>query len=175
MDLTVMTVAELEAQRGQFADKLEITRKLLRQYTDHREREAELRHYEFALACMDTVIAARQPRPIWVCLCGSTRFYQQFQEANYQETLAGRVVLTVGFYPHSTEQAHGETIGITPEQKQDLDELHLRKIDAADEILVINCDGYIGDSTRREIAYAVAHNKPVRWWDRVNVPPELVL
>jgi nucleoside 2-deoxyribosyltransferase len=51
-----------------------------------------------------------------------------------------------------------------------LDELHLRKIDLADEVLVLNVDGYIGESTRREIDYAVAHGKPVRYLDALATP-----
>ena len=43
------------------------------------------------------------------------------------------------------------------------DTLHLRKIDLADEVLVLNVGGYIGESTRREIAYAIAQKKPVRY------------
>lgn len=101
--------------------------------------------------------------PKIVCLCGSTRFYSAFQEANYRETMDGRIVLSVGFYPHATPEAHGEEIGITPEQKETLDQLHLRKIDLADEVLVLNVGGYIGDSTRREIEYARSLGKPVRW------------
>jgi len=50
------------------------------------------------------------------------------------------------------------------ELKQRLDTLHLRKIDLADEILVLNQDGYIGESTRREIDYAASLGKPVRFW-----------
>lgn len=102
-------------------------------------------------------------RPRVVCLCGSTRFYDAFQRANYEETMAGRIVLTVGFYPHCSERAHGQAIGCTDEQKAMLDELHLRKIDRADEILVLNIGGYIGDSTRREIEYATRQGKPVRY------------
>ena len=49
-----------------------------------------------------------------------------------------------------------------------LDEMHKRKIDMADEIFVINVDGYIGSSTRSEIAYANEHGKPVNYL----VPPE---
>ena len=44
-----------------------------------------------------------------------------------------------------------------------LDDMHLRKIDMADEIFVINDGGYIGESTRREIEYAKATGKPVRY------------
>jgi hypothetical protein len=42
-----------------------------------------------------------------------------------------------------------------------LDALHLRKIDLADRVLVVNPGGYIGESTGREIAYARAAGKPV--------------
>lgn len=102
-------------------------------------------------------------RPTVVCLCGSTRFFTTFMRANYEEIMAGRIVLSVGFYPHSQDQAHGEQVGCTPEQKEALDQLHMRKIDLADEILVLNVGGYIGDSTRREIAYAEATGKRIRW------------
>lgn len=105
--------------------------------------------------------------PTIVCLCGSTRFYAAFQEANYRETMAGNIVLSVGFYPHSSEQAHGETIGITPEQKETLDQLHLCKVRMADEVLVLNCGGYIGESTARELAEARRLNKVVRFLEDV--------
>lgn len=104
-----------------------------------------------------------QPHPTIVCLCGSTRFYREFQRANYEETMAGKIVLSVGFYMHSPEVAHGETFGCTPEQKRALDELHLRKIDLADEVLILNVGGYIGESTARELAYAQARRKRVRF------------
>ena len=42
-----------------------------------------------------------------------------------------------------------------------LDEMHLAKIDMADEIFVINPGGYIGSSTKREIAYASAKGKKI--------------
>lgn len=102
--------------------------------------------------------------PCIVCLCGSTRFYKEFQKANYEETMKGNIVLSVGFYPHSSEEMHGEKIGITSEQKTALDELHKRKIDIADEVLVINVDGYIGSSTASEIEYAMSLGKPVRFY-----------
>jgi hypothetical protein len=91
-----------------------------------------------------------------VCLCGSTRFEKEFHEANKRETLAGKIVLTVGFFGHST----GEVI--TPEQKYALDALHLTKINLAHEILVINPGGYIGESTRNEIQHAARTKKLVR-------------
>jgi dimeric dUTPase (all-alpha-NTP-PPase superfamily) len=102
-------------------------------------------------------------KPRVVCLCGSTRFYEEFQKANYDETMKGNIVLSVGFFPHSSEQAHSEKLACTDEQKTILDELHKRKIDMADEILVINVGGYVGDSTRSEINYAITHGKHVRY------------
>lgn len=106
---------------------------------------------------------SKATKPRIVCLCGSTRFYEQWQEANYSETMAGKIVLSVGFYPHAAEFAHAAHVGVTPEQKVALDELHLRKIDLADEILVLNVGGYVGESTGREIAYAQQTGKQVRW------------
>ena len=102
-------------------------------------------------------------RPKIVCLCGSTRFKESFDEAAYHETMHGHIVLSVGFFMHATGNRHGDGIGCTPEQKIKLDELHRRKIDLCDEILVLNVNGYIGDSTRSEINYAVMHGKPIRY------------
>lgn len=106
--------------------------------------------------------------PRIVCLCGSTRFYREFQEANYRETMKGRIVLSVGFYPHAEADAHGESTGITPEEKVGLDRLHFRKIELADEVLVLNKNGYVGYSTGREIEHARRLGKPIRW---LEAPP----
>jgi|SRR5579859_7395026 len=104
----------------------------------------------------------RKKRPPIVVLCGSTRFSAAFRIANFQETLAGKIVLTIGVDTKSDSDLllAGE---ITQADKERLDELHLRKIDLADEVFVLNVNGYLGDSTRREIAYAMEHSKPIRW------------
>jgi hypothetical protein len=44
---------------------------------------------------------------------------------------------------------------ITPEIKVMLDDIHKRKIYISDEIYVINKNGYIGESTKGEIEYAI--------------------
>lgn len=100
--------------------------------------------------------------PKIVCLCGSTRFMEAFQKANLEETLKGNIVLTVGCNTKSDM-----SLGITLEQKCSLDELHKRKIDLADEVLVLNVGGYIGSSTRSEIDYAYATKTPVRFLEIV--------
>lgn len=99
--------------------------------------------------------------PRVVCLCGSTRFMDWFHEAGWQETMAGKIVLSVGVSKHLPADHGGEAMG--SEVAARLDELHLRKIDMADEVFVLNVGGYIGESTAREIAYAEARGKPVRY------------
>lgn len=104
-----------------------------------------------------TAIAAR---PKVVCLCGSTRFMDAFHEANHIETLEGHIVLTVEVV---TYDRGNDPQFVDPSVKANLDELHLRKIDLADEVFVLNVGGYIGESTRREVEYAEAIGKPLRW------------
>lgn len=115
---------------------------------------------------------AQQDRRVIVCLCGSTRFYEAFQEANYKETMAGRIVLSVGFYPHSSA-THGEGVGHDSAEKVNLDELHLDKIDLADEVLVLNLGGYVGTSTRREVLHAIRRGKAIRWLEPERIPEDL--
>lgn len=101
-------------------------------------------------------------RPLRVCLCGSTRFREAFEQAMRTETLAGKIVLsTGGIYGHQEAMDMGGPV------KAMLDELHLRKIDLADEVLVLNVGGYVGESTRREIAYARSlGTKSIRWLEQ---------
>ncbi len=96
--------------------------------------------------------------PRVVCLCGSTRFSDAFHEANLCETLAGRIVLSIGCNFKSDD-----ALGLTDEDKGRLDELHLRKIDLADEVLILNQGGYVGQSTARELLYARQRGKQIRW------------
>lgn len=116
-------------------------------------------------------------RPPITVLCGSTRFGEAFRSANLRLTLDGHIVLSIGCDTKSdTELALSETArlpGLTtgdaaqPQWVRDikarLDELHKRKIDLADSVLVLNVGGYIGESTRSEIAYALACGKPINY------------
>ena len=93
-----------------------------------------------------------------ITLCGSTRFKDQFIEAQKRLTLEGNIVISVGLFGHSGDKEVW-TEGI----KEMLDDMHKRKIDMADEIFVINVGGYIGSSTRSEIEYAKSTGKAVRY------------
>ena len=93
-----------------------------------------------------------------ITLCGSTRFKEQFFEVQKRLTLAGYIVISVGLFGHS-----GDDEVWTEGTKEMLDDMHKRKIDMADGIYVINVGGYIGQSTRSEIDYALSHGKTVEY------------
>lgn len=80
-------------------------------------------------------------------------------------TLEGNIVISVGLFGHSGDQEvwDGMDEGTLSKTKEMLDDMHKRKIDMADEIFVINVNGYIGDSTRSEIEYAKQHGKVIRY------------
>lgn len=99
--------------------------------------------------------------PQVICLCGSTRFKTAFESTLRDETLKGNIVLSVGLFGHI------EGLDMDGPTKKMLDELHLRKIDMADEVLVLNVDGYIGSSTKNEIEYAARANKEIRYLEAV--------
>jgi hypothetical protein len=118
-----------------------------------------------SMAALAKMTEALKPeRPKIVCLCGSTRFGWAFDRYNLKETLAGNIILSIGCNTHNDEQLF---YNMTEKEKivlkNNLDELHKRKIDLADEIFVLNCGKYIGESTRSEIDYAVKHGKLVRY------------
>ena len=93
-----------------------------------------------------------------ITLCGSTRFKDQFMEAQKRLTLEGNIVISVGLFGHSGDEEVWK-----PGTKEMLDDMHRAKIDMADEIFVINVGRYIGESTRSDIEYALANGKPVRY------------
>ena len=93
-----------------------------------------------------------------ITLCGSTKFKEQFLEAQKRLTLAGNIVISVGLFGHS-----GDDEVWTEGIKAMLDDMHKRKIDMADEIFVINVGGYTGESTRSEIEYAISNGKVVKY------------
>lgn len=95
-----------------------------------------------------------------ITLCGSTKFKDAFLSEQKRLTLEGNIVISAGLFGHSGDDLEGK--------KEMLDEMHLRKIDLADEIFVINVDEYIGESTRKEIEYATKQNKQIHYLNEVN-------
>jgi hypothetical protein len=104
-----------------------------------------------------------------ITLCGSTRFKDDFMRVQKELTLKGNIVISVGLFGHSGDDEvwDGMDEGTLSKTKEMLDDMHKRKIDMADEIFVINVGGYIGDSTRSEIEYAVKNGKKVNYLEKV--------
>jgi len=97
-----------------------------------------------------------------ITLCGSTKFKDAFMQEQKRLTLEGNIVISVGMFGHSGDQEVWAD-GV----KEMLDDMHKRKIDMADEIFVINVGGYIGSSTKSEIAYAQSTGKMVRYLEEM--------
>jgi hypothetical protein len=112
--------------------------------------------------------AGDPPRPEIVVLCGSTRFSEHFRATNLRETIEGRIVLSIGCDTKSDDELAAAGIVFGDVLKAQLDELHKRKIDLADRVIVLNVDGYIGESTRSEIEYATKLGKPIHYWEPVS-------
>lgn len=102
-------------------------------------------------------------KPKMVCISGSTRFLDEMAVAAWEMEKQGILVvgphLLPASYPGIKPSHQAEEEGV----REILDELHLRKIDLADEVHVVNVNGYIGESTRNELRYAVRSGKPLTW------------
>lgn len=112
-------------------------------------------------------------RPKVICICGSTRFADQHAIMRWEFEKLGMICLMINYLPawYAEKQGwHGnDHFGERAGLKKELDDLHFRKIDMADEVFVINVDGYIGESTRREIEYAEKMGKPVRFLENKQI------
>ena len=100
-----------------------------------------------------------------ICLCGSTRFREAFEQAQTLEEKKGNIVLSCEVYPRHPDGTW-DIHRCSEDQKIRLDLLHLDKIRMCDEVFVLNVGGYIGPSTRNEINYAKALGKPCRYWEK---------
>jgi hypothetical protein len=123
--------------------------------------------YDAARAAM-SAFSATAPRPRIVCLCGSTRFIPTWNEWRKRLTEQGEIVLAIEVV--TSQSATTDPQVVAPELKARLDELHKRKIDLADYVLVLDVGGYVGASTRSEIEYARAHGKPVQFLSEIAAP-----
>ena len=87
-------------------------------------------------------------------LCGSMRFEKEMQEvAYYLETQKGYNILQCIYT--------GSDMNPTAEELQILELAHYQKRDISDGIYVLNIDGYVGESVRKEIDYAQRHGKEI--------------
>ena len=100
-----------------------------------------------------------------ITLCGSSRYCDIMAVCAWllerdEKAITMGLHLLPGWYNPKLTDHLAEHEGCADE----MDELHLRKIDISEEIFVVNFDDYIGESTKREIEYAKKHNKKIRWF-----------
>lgn len=94
-----------------------------------------------------------------ITLCGSRKFKDDFIREGKRLTLEGNIVLSLSLMDNADNEVFDNHV------KQMLGEMHKQKINMSDEIFVINKGGYIGESTRLEIAYALQNNKKVNYME----------
>ena len=94
-----------------------------------------------------------------ITLCGSARFEKHWHEANKQLGLAGHISFSLMTFP----SVEGSKSWYTEDQKWTLDLAHLAKIEESDAVVMLNIDGYLGESSLRELKWARMRNKPIYW------------
>ena len=92
-------------------------------------------------------------------LCGSARFEPYWHEANKQLGLAGHICYSLMTFP----SIEGNKTWYTPDQKWTLDLAHLAKIEESDGVVMLNIDGYLGESSLRELQWARMRQKRIFW------------
>lgn len=103
-----------------------------------------------------------------ITLCGSTKFEAEFAEVNQRLTMEGCVVISVGMFSLPDLPDYDWTVD-SSELRARLGRVHFQKIRMADEVYIVDPGRYVGESTRREIAYAESLGKPVRYLSRERV------
>lgn len=98
-----------------------------------------------------------------VTVCGSTRFKTEWERAIADLEVQGKAVFSVGSFMHA------DNIEFDSETKERLDALHKAKIAMSDSIYVVNVGGYIGESTKSEIALAESLGLRIDYLEEVRV------
>lgn len=93
-----------------------------------------------------------------ITLCGSLKFETEIQAWHELLALVGHTVYGMVVLP---SQKGGIKDWYSNAEKQTLDLLHLSKIEESDAIFVVDVEGYVGESTQREIEWARIRGKRV--------------
>lgn len=128
----------------------------------HVSPEEEARCVRAAHRAIGVYLSGRHMRT--VAIIGSTLFRDAHLEAARIEEMHGNLpLLSIAWV--KSKDAYEDQLDerLSSTLRDRLDEIVDRRIDLADEVLVINTGGYIGESTRRHIAYAEMSGKPIRY------------
>ena len=93
-----------------------------------------------------------------ITICGSYKFKKEMVLAAEKLTLEGNCVLMPNELSRSNKDDYSK------EEVLMIDKMHKEKIKLSDAILVVNVDGYIGNSTKNEIEYAKSLNKEIIYY-----------
>ena len=104
--------------------------------------------------------------PKVITLCGSTRFKDELAKWNHKLT-----VETPALVFSVCRSSHDDMAPISDDEKCLLDLIHKAKIAKSDEIFVLDVGGYIGESTKGEIAFAKSICVPVRYLSHTTKEP----
>lgn len=102
-----------------------------------------------------------------ICICGSSQFADIASVIAWNFEKQGVIALGMCYLPEWYHRATAKVEnGHYAEQEgvaTILDELHLRKIEMAEFVFVVNKGGYIGERTTKEIEYAKSLGKEVKF------------
>lgn len=94
-----------------------------------------------------------------ITVCGSLRFYKEMMDITEKMELQRNCMLVPIYNPSKASKDD-----FTEKEALILDEMHKERIKLADAILVVNVDGYIGNSTKKEIEFAKSLNKEIIYY-----------
>lgn len=94
-----------------------------------------------------------------IAVCGSLRFYKEMMEITEKLELQGNCMLVPIYNPSKPSKDD-----FTKEEALILDKMHKERIKLADAVLIVNIDGYIGSSTKKEIEFAKSLNKEIIYY-----------
>lgn len=94
-----------------------------------------------------------------ITVCGSLRFVKEMTEITEKLELQGNCMLIPIYNPSRPDKN-----AFTKDEALMLDKMHKERIKLSDAILVVNVDGYIGNSTKNEIEFAKSLDKEIIYY-----------
>ena len=94
-----------------------------------------------------------------ITVCGSLRFIKEIMEITEKMELQGNCMLVPIYNPSKSSKDD-----FTEEEALTLEKIHKERIKLTDAILVVNVDGYIGNSTKNEIEFAKSLDKEIIYY-----------
>ncbi len=105
-------------------------------------------------------------QPKIVTVIGSTKFINEMSVIGWEYEKIGYIAFTPRLLPLSyiMKREHvAESEGV----KEIIDKTYLKKVEMADLVFVCNKNGYIGESTSKELVHAINHNIPIEYLEEM--------